>query len=83
MALNLSIRPIERELGIKVLAAALDPLNSENDHTGDCSFIAKVTRNVEFYRPRYLLVSAGYTVKKSTFSKEKEVLLMTMMILNT
>ncbi|AID46983.1 C-type lectin-like protein [Penguinpox virus] len=63
MALNLSIRPIERELGIKVLAAALDPLNSENDHTGDGGFIVRAIRNIEFYRPRYLCAVAGDTVK--------------------
>ncbi|UOX38580.1 EFc gene family protein [Finch poxvirus] len=61
--MEFNVLPIGEELGKSILASASDPLNSENDHTGDGSFIAKVIRNVEFYRPRYLLASAGDTVK--------------------
>ncbi|AYP74059.1 entry/fusion complex protein [Fowlpox virus] len=63
MAMEFDVRPIGRELGLKVLTSVLDPLNSDNDHTGDGSFIAKIIRNVEFCRPRYLFASAGDTVK--------------------
>ncbi|AAR83667.1 EFc gene family protein [Canarypox virus] len=63
MVMEFNVFPIGEELGKSVLASASNPLNSENDHTGDGSFIAKVIRNVGFCRPRYLLASAGDTVK--------------------
>ncbi|AYO90117.1 EFc family protein [Fowlpox virus] len=74
MALKLRVRPVEQESGIKVLAAASDPLNYENDHTGDGGFVARAIRNMEFCRARYLCAAAGDTVKIYFLEGEGELI---------